>query len=86
MNTTKCGDVVVDTPKGRIAFEIETGANLKQYSEEYLTEKFDQLKEEYDDYYIIVSKFDDLRKYMKYGTVIKRTQIEDVILGLGRQN
>ncbi len=79
MSTTSSGDVSCKINDNRIAFEIETGENFRAYNKEEHQEKFDKVKGEFDDFYIIVTDWFKKAKYGKFGKVITRTEIEETI-------
>ncbi|VVC03104.1 Uncharacterised protein [Candidatus Bilamarchaeum dharawalense] len=92
MLTTSPGDVVVKLKKKRIAFEIETGKNEEREDKTKMKERFERIKKEYDDYYIVVTTKKIRNRYKEYGKVITRNKIKDVIGALpaeeeeGRRN
>jgi hypothetical protein len=64
-------DVVVENGGKGICFEIETGSNV----DEELEKKFQDIKERYDECYIIVSDCRLRRRYEKYGKVATRGEV-----------
>ncbi|MBI5227180.1 DUF87 domain-containing protein [Candidatus Micrarchaeota archaeon] len=79
MSTNSPGDVSAEINGRRIAFEIETGENFRAYNKEEHEEKFDRVRQKFDEFYIIVTDYDKKYKYEKFGNVITRTEIEDTI-------
>ena len=82
MNITQPGDVVVKTAKGEVAFEIETGTNFSTYDEEEMTKKFAADKTRFTEFYIVVTDYNVKRRYEKFGRVLSRTEVKEVINGL----
>ena len=79
MSTNGPGDVSAMINGKRIAFEIETGENFRNYTKEEHLEKFDRVKQTFSDFYIVVTDYDKKYKYEKFGKVITRTEIEETI-------
>lgn len=79
METHAPGDVSAELKGKGIAFEIETGENFRAYNKEEHEEKFDRVRQRFDEFYIIVTDYDKKYKYEKFGNVITRTEIEDTI-------
>jgi hypothetical protein len=84
MKTSKPGDVIVSIGKIQIAFEIETGENFKYYKPEELSAKFEAVRTQFQDFYIIVTDWRDRRKYEKFGKTITRNELPSIISKLGR--
>lgn len=68
-------DVVVFDEKN-IAFEVETGSH---YREKDLEEKFSKVREEFSEYYILVTKRELRKQYEQYGKVITRSEIIETL-------
>lgn len=78
--TTKGVDVsILFDDTRRIAFEVETGTNYDKKGDEVLDQRFKQTRAEFDQLYIIVSEWQEKRRYSKYGTTITRDEIIPVI-------
>ncbi|VVB71120.1 Uncharacterised protein [uncultured archaeon] len=82
LSATREPDVVAVLNTGKqIAFEIETGSNLKSNHEEFL-KKMEKNKEKYDDCYIVVTDSNLVEKYRPYGKVLKRSEFKQKLLQL----
>ena len=73
-NTVKPDVVVFD--KENIAFEVETGSHFRETD---LKSKFDKIKQEFADYYILVTKRELKEAYRPYGNVITRNDIKETV-------
>lgn len=85
MSDTSPGDVTVKIGKKRIAFEIETGSNYIRDKREEFEARFDSLKKNFDEYYIVVTDWNLRRIYNQYGHVITRNEVLEVINSLARE-
>lgn len=74
----KGGDVVAETDNSKIAFEVETGENIRRYNEEMFKQKFEKVKEEFDNFYIVVTSRSMRNKYKNFGKVLTRNEVEDI--------
>lgn len=76
--TVKPDVVVVLKNNKKICFEVETGVMDKHHRKETI-EKYDKIKQDYNDYYILVTKRDLKKDFEKYGKVIIRSEIKSKI-------
>ncbi|MBU0532648.1 hypothetical protein KKB44_04090 [Candidatus Micrarchaeota archaeon] len=79
MKTTQPGDIVVSIKKEKIAFEVETGENFRGYSNEAHIAKFDAVRAQYSDFYIVVTGWREKRNYEKFGKTITRNELPGII-------
>ena len=67
-------DVAAKIHGKNVAFEVETGTS-KQRGDKRVEEKFARVRQNYDDYFIVVTSRLQKGKYKKYGKVITRHEI-----------
>jgi sensor histidine kinase regulating citrate/malate metabolism len=79
MSTTGEGDVSVKVKGKKIAFEIETGSNIEKKGEKELEKKFNSIKKNYDELYIVVTNWVLKRKYSEFGKAITRQHIAPLV-------
>ncbi len=75
-------DIVVETKKGKICFEIETGTLIKGEKPEEIYKRFGELQRNYYKFFIVVASQDWARKYKNYGTTIPQLELADFVKGL----
>ncbi len=82
LSATREPDVVAVFNSGKqIAFEVETGSNLKSNHDEFV-KKMEKNREKYDDCYIVVTNPDLVEKYRHYGKVLKSSEVKQKIMQL----
>lgn len=76
--TTNKPDVIVIRENKKICFEVETGTMEEKKPDETKV-KYDKIKEDYDDCYILVTNIEIKKEFEKYGKVIVRSQIREKV-------
>lgn len=76
---TSVADIIIQTPKGEFAIEIETGSALA-HNKQLLLEKVKELNERFCSNWCFVATSKEIKKkYKKFGKVLTRYQITDFI-------
>lgn len=78
LNTSNGPDIEFEHDGKTYCFDVETGKNLERHKQ-FLFHKFTRYKLDYDESYILVTKKSLKKKYRKYGKVITRAQIKEII-------
>ncbi len=76
--TTVKPDIVIIKDDKKICFEVETGS-MDETNQKATKLKYEKISQEYDDYYILVTKRDVKKEFEKYGKVIIRSQIREKV-------
>ena len=73
-------DVIAEIGKNDvISFEIETGSSLEKLGVEKVRKKFERLRDEYNETYIVATNWILRNKYPNFGKAITRNEIEPTI-------
>lgn len=76
--TTIKPDVVVVKGDKKICFEVETGS-MEEKKQKETEIKYEKIRAEYDDCYILVTNVEVKKEFEKYGKVIVRSQIREKV-------
>ena len=72
-------DVLIKIKDEKIGFEIETGSNLEKMGVDRLKERFDNVRKDMKEMYIIVSSKTEKTRYSNFGTAFTRNEIESLM-------
>ncbi|VVB59839.1 Uncharacterised protein [uncultured archaeon] len=76
--TTVKPDVVIMKGERKICFEVETGS-MEEKKQKETKIKYEKIRAEYDDCYILVTNVEIKKEFEKYGKVIVRSQIREKV-------
>ena len=75
-------DIIAEKKGKKYAFEVETGSALSSKTPEYLENRFQQMKKEYDETFVLVANYLLVNKYKYFAPAITRSQIRQAITDL----
>jgi hypothetical protein len=82
MNATVNADIEAIINKKKVCFEVETGTLIDRKETEEVTKKFDDIRKQCDQLYIVVSNNRIKGNYLEFAPVINRNEIEKTIENL----